>query len=184
VTGGADGACVTDVTVRDSIVVRWVVRGASSNFTGVVREIAYACAVNSDRTDTPQSLDGLVGAWLTVPDVAERLGIDAGKVRRLIQERKLLAVRRGEPPVMSIPADFLVPEHLANPANVQARTSAASAILSSLAGTLTILGDVGFSDAGAIRWLFTEDDALQTTPLAALRTGRKTEVRRRAQLEL
>jgi len=142
--------------------------------------------VSSDSIDAQQSLDGLVGAWLTVPDVAERLGIDAGKVRRLIQERKLLAVRRGEPPVVSVPADFLVPEHLANPANVQAPTSGASpsAILSSLAGTLSILGDVGFSDAEAVRWLFTQDDALQATPLAALRTGRKTEVRRRAQLEL
>ncbi len=142
--------------------------------------------MSSDSIDAQQSLDGLVGAWLTVPDVAERLGIDAGKVRRLIQERKLLAVRRGEPPVQSIPADFLVPEHLANPANVQTPQSGASrsAILSSLAGTLSILGDVGFSDAGAIRWLFTSDDALQATPLAALRTGRKTEVRRRAQLEL
>ncbi|HUX69874.1 MAG TPA: Rv2175c family DNA-binding protein [Cellulomonadaceae bacterium] len=142
--------------------------------------------MSSDSIDAQQSLDGLVGAWLTVPDVAERLGIDAGKVRRLIQERKLLAVRRGEPPVVSVPADFLVPEHLANPANVQAPTSGASpsAILSSLAGTLSILGDVGFSDAEAVRWLFTQDDALQATPLAALRTGRKTEVRRRAQLEL
>lgn len=142
--------------------------------------------MSSDSIDAQQSLDGLVGAWLTVPDVAERLGIDAGKVRRLIQERKLLAVRRGEPPVVSVPADFLVPEHLANPANVQAPTTGASpsAILSSLAGTLSILGDVGFSDAEAVRWLFTQDDALQATPLAALRTGRKTEVRRRAQLEL
>ncbi len=142
--------------------------------------------MSSDSIDAQQSLDGLVGAWLTVPDIAERLGIDAGKVRRLIQERKLLAVRRGEPPVVSVPADFLVPEHLANPANVQAPISDASpsAILSSLAGTLSILGDVGFSDAEAIRWLFTQDDTLQATPLAALRTGRKTEVRRRAQLEL
>ncbi len=142
--------------------------------------------MSSDSIDAPQSLDRLVGAWLTVPDVAERLGIDAGKVRRLIQERKLLAVRRGEPPVVSVPADFLVPEHLANPANAQVPASGASpsAILSSLAGTLSILGDVGFSDEGAVRWLFTQDDALQATPLAALRTGRKTEVRRRAQLEL
>lgn len=140
--------------------------------------------MSSDSTDAQRPLDGLVSEWLTVPDVAERLGIDAGKVRRLLQERKLVAVRRGDPVVQSIPADFLVPEHLANPANVQKPTSAGSAILSSLAGTLTILGDVGFSDAEAIRWLFTEDDTLQATPLAALRSGRKTEVRRRAQLEL
>jgi hypothetical protein len=131
-------------------------------------------------------LDHLVKEWLTVPDVAERLGIDAGRVRRLVQERKLIGVRRGEPPIFNIPAAFLVPEHLANPANATtpAHGGASSAILSSLVGTLSVLGDAGFDDAEAIGWLFTEDDALQTTPLAALRTGRKTEVRRRAQLEL
>ena len=133
-----------------------------------------------------RTLDRLVTEWLTVPDVAERLGIDAGKVRRLVQERKIIGVRRGVPPIFSIPAEFLVPEYLANPANAQAPApeGAPSAILASLGGTLTVLGDAGFDDAGAIEWLFTEDDALQATPLRALRTGRKTEVRRRAQLEL
>ena len=45
-------------------------------------------------------LDSLVGSWLTVPDVADRLGIDVGKVRRLLQEGRLAAVRRGDPRVI------------------------------------------------------------------------------------
>jgi Rv2175c C-terminal domain of unknown function len=43
------------------------------------------------------------------------------------------------------------------------------------------LGDAGFSDEEAIIWLFTADDSLPGRPVDALREGRKTEIRRRAQ---
>lgn len=131
------------------------------------------------------ALDALVDDWLTVPDVAEKLEIDAGKVRRSLQEGRLVGVRRGEPKVLSIPAAFLVPGHLANPA---APSRAADlppwTILAALQGTLTVLRDAGFGDDEAIVWLFTPDDSLGGSPLDALRDGRKTEVRRRAQAEL
>lgn len=135
-------------------------------------------------TDTA-ALDALVDDWLTVPDVAEKLEIDAGKVRRSLQEGRLVGVRRGEPKVLSVPAAFLVPGHLANPA---APSRAAGlpqwTILAALQGTLTVLRDAGFGDDEAIAWLFTPDDSLGGSPLDALRDGRKTEVRRRAQAEL
>ena len=67
-------------------------------------------------TDAAPTPDDLVDEWLTLPDVADRLGEDLAKVRRLVQERRLIAVRRGVPPVLSVPARFLVPGHLANPA--------------------------------------------------------------------
>ncbi|MDM7853591.1 Rv2175c family DNA-binding protein [Cellulomonas alba] len=129
--------------------------------------------------------EALVDEWLTVPDVAERLGVDAGKVRRLVQEGKLAAVRRGDPAVLSVPAAFLVPGHLANPAAPsRAEDGAEWTVLAALQGTLTVLSDAGFSTAEAIAWLFTPDESLPGTPLEALRAGRKTEVRRRAQAEL
>jgi Rv2175c C-terminal domain of unknown function len=110
-------------------------------------------------------LDQLVSAWLTLPDVAERLGIDVGRVRRLVQDRCLLAVRRGEPRVLSIPEALL---HDGEP-------------LPELRGTLTVLADSGFDDVEAMQWLFTPDESLPGTPVDALRAGRKTEIRRRAQ---
>jgi hypothetical protein len=135
--------------------------------------------------DASDALDRLVDEWLTVPDVAERTGLDAGKVRRLLQERRLVGVRRGEPRVLSIPAAFLVPGHLANPAQpTTPRADDAWTVLASLQGTLTLLSDAGFSDEDAVAWLFTPDDSLPGTPVDALRAGRKTEVRRRAQAEL
>lgn len=135
----------------------------------------------ADRVSAPH-LDDLVDAWLTVPDVADRLGTDAGKVRRMLQERRIVGVRRGQPPVLSVPEAFLVPGHLANPA-APARVEDAPAwtVLAALQGTLTVLADTGFDDEEAVRWLFSPEDALGTTPVAALRAGRKTEVRRIAQ---
>jgi hypothetical protein len=126
-----------------------------------------------------------VDEWLTLPDVAERLGLEVGKVRRLVQEGKLVAIRRGDPAVASVPAAFLVPGHLANPAQAQPTEGAPEwTVLASLAGTLTVLSDAGFAPDEAVAWLFTPDDSLPGTPIAALRAGRKSEVRRLAQAEL
>ncbi len=110
-------------------------------------------------------LDQLVGQWLTLPDVADRLGLDVGKVRRLVRDRYLVAVRRGERNVPSVPAALLE----------------GGQPLPELRGTLTVLADAGFDDAAALQWLFTPDDSLPGTPIEALRGGRKTEIRRRAQ---
>lgn len=138
------------------------------------------------------ALDSLVGEWLTVPDAADRLGLDPGKVRRLVYEGRLASVRRGSPAVVCIPAAFLVPAHLENPANSTVREPQAptredgsrapeSAVLASLLGTFTLLRDAGFDDVEAIEWLFTQDTTLSETPIEALRSGRKTAVRRIAQ---
>lgn len=130
-------------------------------------------------------LELLVDEWLTLPDVAERLDLDVTKVHRLLQERRLLAVRRGERPVLSVPAAFLVAGHLANPAAPsKAEDSPAWTVLAALQGTLTVLADVGFSDEEAVTWLFSQDASLAASPIEALRAGRKTEVRRLAQAEL
>lgn len=125
-------------------------------------------------------LDALVDDWLPLPDVAERLGQDVGRVRRLVQEQRLLAVRRGERNVLSVPAGFLV------------QAGDRWEVIPSLHGTLVLLSDAGFSDEEAVAWLFTPDPTLERlgtgaqrprTPVEALAAGHKTEIRRRAQAE-
>jgi len=105
--------------------------------------------------------------WLPLPDVAERLGVDVGKVRRMIQDRVLVAVRRPreDRTVLCVHEDLI----------------ANGVPLPELKGTLTVLADAGFTDDEAVDWLFTADDTLPGTPVEALRAGRKTEIRRRAQ---
>jgi excisionase family DNA binding protein len=111
-------------------------------------------------------LNDLVNSWLTLPEVAERLGTDVGKVRRMLQEGQLLAVRRGENNVLSVPERLLGPEGL----------------LVHLAGTVSVLADSGLTGEEAVRWLFTPDESIAGgSPIEALHSGHKTEVRRRAQ---
>lgn len=139
------------------------------------------------------SADELVDSWLTLPDIAERLGIDVGKVRRLIQEGRLVGVRRGTPPVLSVPEAFLVPADDRNPRttpgadadeDVEVGDGPAWAVLAWLQGTLTVLSDAAFSDDEAIAWLFTPEESLGARPIDALRSGQKTQVRRSAQAML
>lgn len=106
-----------------------------------------------------------VAEWLTLPEVAERLGIPPSRARQLVAERQLLAFRRGENRALMVPADF-----------VQDRR-----VLKGLPGVLTLLGDARYSDEEALRWLYTADDSLPGTPVAALVANRGTEVKRRAQ---
>jgi hypothetical protein len=108
--------------------------------------------------------DALVGDWLTLPQVADRLGIPIGRVRQLLRDRKLLAVRRPDG-TLSVPGAFL----------------ADGQVLKGLHGTLTLLFDCGFDDPDALRWLFTDDDSLPGTPVEAMAKNRRTEVNRRAQ---
>jgi excisionase family DNA binding protein len=123
----------------------------------------------------PRSLDALVESWLTLPDVAERLGIDVGKVRRLLQDGALVAVRQGERSILSIPEAFLV-DGVDGVDGIDGPQP-----LPELRGTLSVLRDAGHDDEAAVRWLFTPDDTLPGSPVEAMRAGRKTEIRRRAQ---
>lgn len=131
---------------------------------------------------TPADFDALVGEWLTIPHVAELIGADAARVRRMVQDHRLLAVRRGDPLRMCVPADLLVEVGAPGAAEPDPRDDEAShAILQHLRGTATVLFDAGFDDVEAITWLFTPDDSLPGRPIDLLRQGQRTEVRRRAQ---
>lgn len=101
---------------------------------------------------------------LPLAEVAGALGISQNKVRQLLRDGHLLAIRRDGD--LLVPADFL----------------AGDSLVKGLAGTLTVLSDSGFDPTEMLRWLFTPDDSLPgTTPINALRTNHGTEVKRRAQ---
>ncbi|MGQ0625811.1 MAG: Rv2175c family DNA-binding protein [Sporichthyaceae bacterium] len=119
----------------------------------------------SAQSESDDAAEQNATAWLSVPEVGELLGLDVLKVRTLLKDRQLLARRRGQRAVLSIPADFI----------------ADGVIIKGLPGTLSVLRDSGFNDEDAMRWLFTGDESLPGTPVQALRENRGTEVRRRAQ---
>ncbi|MEU0840488.1 Rv2175c family DNA-binding protein [Streptomyces sp. NPDC005962] len=116
-------------------------------------------------TEIDAKIDALVPAWLTVPDIADRLGVEVTRVRQLVKEGQLIAVRRGENRALHVPEEFI----------------GEGKVVKGLAGTLTLLRDDGFSDEEMLEWLFTPDPSLPGTPAQALRENRGTEVKRRAQ---
>ncbi len=73
--------------------------------------------------------------WLTVPDVAERLGVPVTRVHQLVREGGLAGQR--EDGVLRVPAGFLN----------------GNAVVKGLSGVLTLLHDGGYDDETAIRWL-------------------------------
>lgn len=86
-----------------------------------------------------------------------------GKVHRLFEDRHLLAVRRDR--VLVVPEEFVLDGEA----------------LKDLRGTLVLLADDGFTDDEAMDWMLSPNELLGTSPIAALRAGRKAEVRRVAQ---
>ena len=101
--------------------------------------------------------------WLTIPDLVEILGISVSRVRRLIEDRSLLATRVDS--VLQVPEIFLRDNEP----------------LPELRGTLIVLADNGFTDDEAMHWLLTTEESIGAAPIDALRAGRKAEVRRVAQ---
>jgi hypothetical protein len=108
--------------------------------------------------------DARVGHWMTIPEVADRLGLPVNRVKQFLRDRKLLGVERPDGS-FGVPAAFLD----------------GNQIVRGLHGTLTVLSDCGFTDVEAMRWLFTSDDSLPGSPIEAIAAHRCTEVNRRAQ---
>ncbi|WP_370943039.1 Rv2175c family DNA-binding protein [Amycolatopsis sp. cg5] len=103
-------------------------------------------------------------AVLPLAEVATALGTSANKVRQMLRDGQLIAIRRDGD--LWVPAGFLVKD----------------GVVKGLAGTITVLADSGFSRTEMLRWLFAADDTLPgKTPVNALRTSHGTEVKRRAQ---
>ncbi|MGH3354800.1 MAG: Rv2175c family DNA-binding protein [Nocardioidaceae bacterium] len=114
---------------------------------------------------TSNSISEVVTGWLSLREVGDRLGVSPNKVRQMVRDHQLAALRHGEAREPEVPADLLLGE----------------TVVKGLPGTLTVLSDSGYDEEQALRWLFTPDDSLPGRPIDALRENRGTEVRRRAQ---
>ena len=107
--------------------------------------------------------------WLAVPDFADALGLEATHIRDLLRQGERVAGRRGENNALYLPQEFIVSD------------DHSTHVRPTLAGTITLLSDAGLSDAEIVEWLTEVNDELETTPLEALRSGKRAPVRRAAQ---
>ncbi|MBB4071308.1 DNA-binding protein [Leucobacter sp. OH2974_COT-288] len=103
-------------------------------------------------------------ATYTVPELVEILGLTPGKVRRLLEERVLLATRVAG--VLRVPQVFLQDGEP----------------VVGLKGTAIVLLDAGLSEEEAVGWLLAENEQLGDTPIALLRKNHKAPVRAAAAL--
>ena len=126
----------------------------------------YARVVSSSIEPARPQLLEHVPAWLTVPDIAERLGVSLARVRQMLEDREVLAARVGENRAIAVPEAFFDDE----------------GPLPALKGTFTVLSDGGMDDQEILEWLFTPDASLPApgAPIDNLLAGFKTEIRRRA----
>lgn len=111
-------------------------------------------------------LEELAAGWLTLPELADQLGLPLSRVRQLLRDGKLVAIPRGDPPVKQVPSELVHDGQL----------------VKGLSGALTVLRDAGYDDNEALRWLLTHDDAIPGRPVDAMAAGRDTAVKRRAQV--
>ena len=110
-------------------------------------------------------LPSAVGDWLTLPDVAERLGVPVTRVRDLVRDGKLIALRAAADAPLQVPAALVGP----------------TGAVKHLDAVVTLLRDAGYGDEEIVGWLFTPDPSLPGTPAEALAAYRATEIKRRAQ---
>ena len=129
---------------------------------GKVLSVNHSSEISAE---TFAELASLVGEWTYLPAIAQALDIQITKVHRMMDQGEFLEVRRPSDGVRVVPAEFM----------------ADGQPLNALKGTISVLRDARYTDEEAIRWLFTDDESLPGRPVDALREGRKTEVRRRAQ---
>ncbi len=101
---------------------------------------------------------------LQLPDIAKQLGVAVTRVHQLLRDHQLIAVKRAG--YVGVPEDFF---------------GADGHMLRFLPGLISVLHDGGFSEPDILRWLFTADDSLPGTPVAALHGDLAREVVRRAQ---
>jgi len=100
--------------------------------------------------------------FVSVPEIAEALGVVVTKVHQLLRDRTLVGLRRDG--VLRVPEEFVQ----------------SGQVVKGLPGTITLLTDAGYDDAEIVDWLFADNDDAGS-PMASLRAGRTREVHRTAQ---
>ncbi len=115
---------------------------------------------------TTQPLAGLPAGerLLTIPDVAERMGVVVTKVFDMLRNKQLLAVRIND--IRYVPEVFFGDRGELN---------------KFVPGVIALLTDGGYSNQEIVEYLFREDDSLPGRPANALQGHLAREVMRRAQ---
>ncbi|MBF6190205.1 MULTISPECIES: Rv2175c family DNA-binding protein [Nocardia] len=103
---------------------------------------------------------------VSLPEVAERLGLVVTRVHQMLRDHQLIAVRRAG--VAGVPERFF---------------DDTGAVVKALPGLITVMRDAKYTDEEILEWIFTDDDSLPGKPIDALHGPLAREVLRRAAAE-
>lgn len=126
------------------------------------RKARYIVSVSN--VPAPEEILSADEPLLTIPEVADRLGVLVTRVHALLREQQLLEVRVDG--VRKVPARLLNGDGTIN---------------RFVPGVIALLSDGGFQDWEILQYLFTPDESLPGRPVDALHGHLAREVMRRAQ---
>ncbi len=126
------------------------------------RKARYIVSVSN--VPAPEEILSADEPLLTIPEVADRLGVLVTRVHALLREQQLLEVRVDG--VRKVPARLLNDDGTIN---------------RFVPGVIALLSDGGFQDWEILQYLFTPDESLPGRPVDALHGHLAREVMRRAQ---
>lgn len=132
----------------------------------VTTTVKVGTVSTNENTTQPESLPDYLAEerLLTVPDVAELLGVIVTRVMDDLSQHRLIAVQVEG--VRRVPARFFTDKDEIN---------------KFVPGLIALLSDGGYSDEEILEFLFTEDESLPGRPVDALHGHLAREVMRRAQ---
>lgn len=139
-------------------------RGAKASGSPAPQSV-HLQPVTIGTSHSTDEVEQLVQQWCSLPEVAVLLEVPVTRVRHLLAERHLVALRRGRNSALFVPALLL---RDGQPVR-------------GLPGLLTVLVDAGFDELETVQWLFRPEPSLGGTPVEALRQNRIAPVRRAAQ---
>lgn len=124
---------------------------------------------------------------ISVTQAADRLGVERSRVKQLVNERRILALRGPsglrilEESLAELPAQEQYATELSNPDSEHPRlVRVTDKPVAALRGTVILLEDGGFSNEEVVDWLWSTNPLLERRAIDLLRSGAHKAVNRLA----
>lgn len=122
--------------------------------------------------------DETFGTLLTSDQAATLLGVERTRIKQLDRDNQLVVIRRAGKAYVPARMVEAIPADQVEVDIDEESTPATHRPLWNLRGTVTLLRDAGFDSEEIVAWLWTHDDELGASPIAALEANQHHHVNR------
>ncbi len=127
---------------------------------------------------------------ISVTEAADRIGVEKSRIKQLVRERHILALKSGgerrvlEETLQALPPEGQYVAELRQKDSTEPRLiRVTDEPLPTLRGTVLLLEDGGYTNEELVDWLWRENPWLQARPIDKLREGSHKQVNRVAATE-